>query len=52
MVVFGLIHRTGDRGEYVIGIRPDQADRANHDHENDSQHHRIFRDVLSCLIAS
>src|SRR6266851_2779530 len=46
----GLLNRTGDRGEYVIGIRTDQANRANHDHENDSQHHCIFRDVLAVLI--
>jgi hypothetical protein len=45
-----LVNRTGDRGEYVIGIRTDQANRANHDHENHSQHHCIFRDVLTVLI--
>jgi hypothetical protein len=34
----------------VIGIRSDQANRAHHDHENDSQHHCILRDVLTFLI--
>ena len=49
-LTFGLVNRTGDGGEYVIGIRTDQANRANHDHKNDSQHHCIFRDVLTFLI--
>ena len=49
-LTFGLVNRTGDGGEYVIGIRTDQANRANYDHENDSQHHCIFRDVLTFLV--
>jgi hypothetical protein len=47
---FGLVNRTGDRGEHVIGIRPNQTNRANHDYENDRQHYCIFRDVLTVLI--
>jgi len=50
MAIFGLVHRTGDRGEYIVGIASDQANCANNDYENDSQHHCIFRDVLSFLI--
>ena len=49
-LTFDLVNRTRDRREHVVSIRPDQTNRANHDYENDRQHHCIFRDVLTVLI--
>jgi hypothetical protein len=34
----------------LLAFDPTKRTIANHDHENDSQHHGIFRDVLSFLI--
>src|SRR6266851_1024584 len=46
-----LLNRAGHVGENVVRIRPNQPDRAYHDYEDDGQHHRIFRYVLSFFLA-
>lgn len=40
--------RYGRKG--VIGVRPDEAKRANNDHQDHGEHHRIFCDVLPAVI--
>src|SRR5712691_6253240 len=46
-----LLNRAGHVGENVVRIRPNQPDRAYHDYEDDGQHYRIFRYVLSFFLA-
>lgn len=46
-----LFNRAGDRREYVIGVGADEPDGSNYDHQNDRQHHRVFRDVLTLFVA-
>ena len=36
--------------EYVVGVRADEPDRADYDHQDNRQHHRILGDILSLLI--
>jgi hypothetical protein len=36
--------------ENVVGLRTDQPDGANHDDQDDGQHHRVFGDVLTFVI--
>lgn len=36
--------------EYVVGLGADQPDGANHDDQDDGQHHRVFCDVLTLII--
>src|SRR5271169_5148387 len=45
-----LPNRTGNLGKYVVGVSANQADGANHDHQNDSQHHGIFSNVLAFVV--
>ena len=45
-----LLNRTGNRRKRVISVGTDQAYRADHEHENHSQHDRIFGYVLAVLI--
>jgi hypothetical protein len=45
-----LRHLAADRREYVIRIAADQSDRANNYHQDHSQHHRVFGDVLTALL--
>ena len=45
-----LLYRTGDRRKRVISVGTDQANRANYNHKNNSQHYGIFRNVLAVLI--
>ncbi len=45
-----LLDRAADLREYVVGIRPNQTNRAHDDDENYRQHDGIFRDVLATLI--
>ena len=45
-----LLYRTGDRRKRVVSVGTNQANRANYNHENNSQHYGIFRNVLAVLI--
>jgi hypothetical protein len=45
-----LLNRATYLGKHVVGIRPDEPDRAHDDYQNHSQHHCVFRNVLSTLI--
>jgi hypothetical protein len=45
-----LLNRAADLGKHVVGIRPNESDRPHDDHQNHSQHHCVFRYVLSTLI--
>jgi len=45
-----LLDAAANLGEYVVGIRPDEPDRAHNDDQNHSQHNCVFRDVLTLLI--
>ena len=47
----GLIgNRAGDRRKYVVRVGTNQTNRADHDDQNDGQHHGIFCHVLPSLI--
>jgi len=43
---FYLLQRTCHTGERVVGVRADQPQRANHNHQNHCQHYCVFGDVL------
>ena len=45
-----LLDGAADLGEYVVGIRSDEPDRPDDDHENDGQHYRVLCDILALLI--
>ena len=45
-----LLNSAADLGEYVVGIRSDESNRAYNDDQNHSQHDRVLRDVLTLLI--
>src|SRR6266852_8277591 len=45
-----LTDGAADVGEYVVGVRTNEPDRAHHDHQNHSQHHRILGDILTTVI--
>jgi hypothetical protein len=45
-----LLNRAADLGKYVVRIGADQPDRAHDNHQNHSQHHCIFRNVLTLVI--
>jgi hypothetical protein len=45
-----LRHRTGDLRKNRVDVGTDQADRTNHDHENNSQHHGILCDILPVIV--
>ena len=40
-----------DLRKYVVGVAADQSDRANHDHQDYREHHRVFGDVLTALLS-
>jgi len=40
---------TGYTRKYVVGIASDQANRTNHNYQNNGQHHRILGDVLALV---
>ena len=46
-----LLDSTGNRRKRVISVGTDQANGADYDHENHSQHDRIFGYILAVLIA-
>lgn len=37
--------------EYRVGVTSDQPYRANHDHQDHRQHHRVFGNVLSVFFS-
>jgi hypothetical protein len=43
--------RTGNVGENVVGIRADQANCAYNDHKDNREHHSVFRNILSFVLA-
>ena len=45
-----LLNRAAHLGKYVVGVRPDEANCANDDYQNHSQHDCIFCNVLTTLI--
>ena len=45
-----LRHRTGDLRENRVDVGTDQADRTNHDYENNSQHHGILCNILPLVV--
>ena len=44
-----LIKGAAHLRENIVGIRSDEPNRADYEHEDDSQHHRIFRNVLTFI---
>lgn len=46
---FLLVKGAAHLRENVVGIRSDEPNRADYEHEDDSQHHRIFRNVLTFI---
>jgi hypothetical protein len=46
-----LLNGAADLRKHVVRIRTDEPDRTHDNHENHSQHHCVFRNVLSTLIA-
>ena len=40
-----------DGRERVIGVVADQANCADNEHQDYSQHHGVFRDVLTCFVS-
>ncbi len=47
---YGLLDRASYLREHVVGIRTNQANGANYNYQNDSQHHCIFSDVLASFV--
>ncbi len=45
-----LLDRAANLGKYIVGIRPDEANRPYYDYQNNRQHDRILRDILAALI--
>ncbi len=45
-----LLDGAADFREHGVGVRSNQPDRADHDHQNHSQHHCVFGDVLTGLV--
>jgi hypothetical protein len=41
---------TADGRKYIVGIRANETNRANHDYQNNGQHHRIFGDILTIVV--
>jgi hypothetical protein len=50
LAVRRLLQRASDVGEHIVGVRPNQADSADDDHQNHSQHDRIFGNILTTFI--
>jgi hypothetical protein len=47
VVVRGLLNRTGSVGKDGVGVRADDSDCANHQHQDNCQHNCILRYVLT-----
>ena len=45
-----LLDRTCYGGEGIIRVAADQTNRADNEHQDYSQHHRVFRDVLAHFV--
>jgi hypothetical protein len=50
LVVPRLLYGTGHGGECVVGIAPDQTNRADHQYQDDGEHDRVFSDVLPLFV--
>jgi hypothetical protein len=42
-------HRAGDTGKHIVRIAADEPDGSNNNNENDSQHYRVFCDILAFI---
>ena len=42
--------RTGNTGEGVVGVAPDQTHSADHQYQDDGEHDGIFSDILSLIV--
>src|SRR5712692_4976041 len=51
LVVRLVRHLASDLRKHVVGVAADQSDRANHDHQDYREHHRVFGDVLTALFS-
>ena len=51
LVVQLLHHGASDLRKHVVGVAANQSDRANHDHQDYREHHRVFGDVLTVLFS-
>ena len=49
LVARGLLNRTGDVGEDVVGVRADQSYRSHDQNQNHRQHDGVLGDVLSLV---
>jgi hypothetical protein len=45
-----LLNGASNRRESVIGVRADKTNGANNQHQDHSEHHRIFGDVLPAVV--
>ena len=45
-----LRDRTGNTGEHVVGVSANQTHRADYQHQDDSEHDRIFGNVLPLFV--
>src|SRR5260370_42135745 len=47
-----LVNRTGNLGKYVVRVGADKPYRAYHDHQNYSEHHGVFSDILPFFVTT
>jgi len=45
-------YSTGNGGEGVVGVPPDQAYSADHQYQDDGEHDGIFSDILSMIVGT
>src|SRR5579864_592984 len=45
-----LLKRAGHRRERIVGVGTNQPDGADHQHQDHSQHDRIFGDILALIV--
>jgi hypothetical protein len=45
------LNRTGSVREDHVGIGADKPDRSHNNHQNQSQHDRVFRDALPVIVS-
>jgi len=51
-VVQLIRHAALDLRKHIVGVAANQSDRANHDHQDYREHHRVFGDVLTALFST
>jgi len=45
-----LLKRACDARKGSVGVRPDEPQCSDYDHQNDSQHHRVLGNVLASIL--